>query len=144
MNFIDFPLCSCSWEIQSNVVVYLIFYQEEREVLALLSRLDLQNLEFTDSSPGMISTELFALHAWRLNLYHFSQVNYLLVLNKYWRLKQCHVIYFRKCRSISSPRGWRGTGGLSPSGRYGWYFCRNWTTFKASFQDAEGIWCIKI
>ncbi|QCD93651.1 valyl-tRNA synthetase [Vigna unguiculata] len=50
---------SASVVANKEVIDYIA---EEREVLALLSRLDLQNLEFTDSSPGMISTELFALH----------------------------------------------------------------------------------
>ncbi|KAL9323838.1 hypothetical protein ACSQ67_008695 [Phaseolus vulgaris] len=48
---------SASVVANNEVIDYIA---EEREVLALLSRLDLQNLEFTDSSPGMILN--FALH----------------------------------------------------------------------------------
>lgn len=37
-------------------MLYVVLLQEEKEALALLSRLDLQNLHFMKSSPGMIST----------------------------------------------------------------------------------------
>ncbi|GAU44242.1 hypothetical protein TSUD_139350 [Trifolium subterraneum] len=42
--------------VASNEVIEYI--AEEKEVLALLSRLDLQNLHFMNSSPGMLSTTL--------------------------------------------------------------------------------------
>ena len=40
--------------LSGYTLIYTFFLlQKEREVLALLSRLDLQNIHFTDSPPGM-------------------------------------------------------------------------------------------
>lgn len=36
--------------------MFFIYMQKEKEVLALLSRLDLQNVHFTNSPPGMSSS----------------------------------------------------------------------------------------
>lgn len=58
MEVLHFLLCFYSWVIVSNVMLHHVLLQEEKEVLALLSRLDLQNLHFMNSSPGMLSATL--------------------------------------------------------------------------------------
>jgi hypothetical protein len=42
------------------IYAYICVMQEEKEVLALLSRLDMQNVHFTNSPPGMYSSLSFS------------------------------------------------------------------------------------
>jgi hypothetical protein len=106
MEVLDFLLCFYSWDIVSNVMLHHVLFQEEKEVLALLSRLDLQNLHFMNSSPGMLSNTLctplvksemtFSFFVFLMSIVNWS-LNHL--------FGGCHVISFRKCRPVSSSCG---------------------------------------
>ena len=47
-------ICTLSTFLQIYVDSLTLLVQEEKEVLALLSKLDLDNIHFIDSPPGML------------------------------------------------------------------------------------------
>ena len=54
------------------IYICICVLQEEKEVLALLSRLDAQNVHFTNSPPGMLSSKYCFLLGQELDMYFIS------------------------------------------------------------------------